>query len=205
MENDNIIQITKTNGMLYRMRINRSRIFSPNEWNTFYKSLPNKSKPLFLCLINTGARINEVLNIKKEDIDFQNNLLTLRVTKKRSLFSTGNIRTFKISSQYSCQLKDYTKNLEAGDKLFNVTRQATWRLMQRHLEKSDIKNHQDFSLHNIRKTTECWLNFLGTNYLLVLKHMGHDQATALKHYLTTDIYDSKYKFNARQILGDMYM
>jgi integrase len=201
----NTIYIKKSDGKLYSMRIDRNRIFTPDEWAAFYNTLSKKLKPLFLCLINTGARINEVINIKKKDIDFKESLLTLKVTKKRTPYSTGNPRTFKISTQYCNQLKEYTKNLTEEDKLFKVGRQAAWRSMQRNLKKANIKNYKDFSLHNIRKTTECWLNFLGSNYLLILKHMGHDQTTSLNHYLTTDIYNSNYKFKARQILGDLYM
>ena len=203
-ENKNITQITKANGTLYTVRLKRDRIFSPDEWNLFYNSLPKKSKPLFLCLINTGGRINEILNIKKKDIDFTNNLVSLKITKKHGFFSTGNPRTFKISSQYSCQLKEFVKNLKEEDKLFKVSRQSAWRLMQRHLKQLDIKNYQDFSIHNIRKTFECWLNFLGNNHLLILKHLGHNQSTALRYYLTTDIYTDDYKLKARQILGDLY-
>jgi hypothetical protein len=29
--------------------------------------------------------------------------------------------------------------------------------------------------------------------------------TALNHYLTTDIYNPKYKYGAREILGDLYI
>jgi len=52
---------------------------------------------------------------------------------------------------------------------------------------------------------EYYLNLLGNNHLLILMHLGHDQSTAVKHYLTTDIYDSQYKFRARKILGDLYI
>jgi len=196
--------ITKRNGVKYSIRDNRNRIFNPNEWNKFYFSLKESKKPVFDCLINTGARINEVLHLEKRDINFKTGTIILRIVKKRTKYSNGNQREIKVSFHYLERLRFYVKDMEENQLLFPVSKPSVSQLFKRGLKKVGL-NEKEFSLHNIRKTTECWLAFLGANYLILLKHFGHNQSTALTHYLTTDIYNSKYKFKARQILGDLYM
>jgi integrase len=198
-----IKKIIKYDGKTYSIRNDRSRIFSPYEWNKFYFSLKDYQKPIFDCLINTGARISEVLGIKKYDINFENNTITLRNIKKRTDYSDGKVRIIPISSQYSERLKKYYKSLNS-ERLFEITSQGVSQMLKRKLKRIGL-NDYEFSLHNIRKTTECWLNFLGCNYLLILLHFGHSGSTAVQHYLKIDSFSAKYKFDARQILGDLYI
>lgn len=206
---NNMLTITKKNGQIYHMRENLHRIFTPDEWNKFYNTLRENQKPVFDCLINTGARISEMLGIRKKDISFEKKILTLINIKKRTFFSDGKVRNIKISSQYCERLKIYCEKFSNDDLIFSkgnirFDKVRIAQLFRRKL-KGCIKDYREFSLHNIRKTTECWLNYLNNNYLMLLKHMGHNQSTALKFYLNTDVYDSNYKFKARQILGDLYM
>jgi len=212
MKEKEVKTIYQKNGRTYSVRISRSRIFNPQEWNKFYSALREYNKPLFDCLINTGGRISEILNLKKKDFDPKNNTLNLRITKSRNPFSTGNPRLIKISSQYSKRLEKYLQYKELEDYLFpgkknnkHLSPQTVNQLLKRKLKEIGIVDWYNFSVHNIRKTTECWLNFLGKNHLILLKHFGHNEATALKHYLTTETYDSNYKFKCRQIMGDLYI
>jgi integrase len=202
---DGLFTGIKSDGKSYTVRKDRYRIFTPKEWKCFFNTLGEKKSPIFDCLINTGGRINEVIHLEKRDIDFEKGILTFKIVKKRNPFANGRIRSIKISSQYLERLRLYCSNLQQEDTLFSLSTQGVAQLFKRKMKLSKIKNYQDFSLHNIRKTTECWLNFLGNNHSLLLMHFGHNQSTAVTHYLTTDIYDSAYKFEARQILGDLYM
>lgn len=196
--------ITKVNGIPYSIRRTRDRIFSPKEWELFISSLKTDKIHIFDFLINTGARINEALNVTTNDIDFNNNTILLRMTKRRSKFSDGKPRLIKISSQYAIRLKNYVNSIESNV-LFDITKQAVYQLMRRTLKKAEFKDWQQFSLHNIRKTSESWLCFLGVHPFLILKRYGHNQSTAVNYYIQSDIYDSKYKFQARQIIGDLMM
>jgi len=203
-ENFSVRKITKKDGKQYTIRNSRNRIFHPNEWNKFMSCLKESKKEIFYCLINTGARINEVLGIKKEDIDFDNKTITLRQIKKRTRYSNGMVRVIPISTQYCIRLKKYCNDLKNENKIFKVTKQGVHQLFKRNLKKAGL-NELEFSTHNIRKTTECWLNFLGNNHLLLLLHFGHNQSTALQHYLNINTFDSNYKYKARIILGDLYI
>ena len=217
----------RKDGKSYSVRDDRSRIFTPDEWNRFFNSLKENQKPLFDCLIQSGARISEVLSLKKRNINFKEKMITFEVVKGKGSFSDGNKRTIKISTQYLKRLEKYCENLTFENYLFidnkklpkdyfhwdnskrkkyyKIKSNAPFRLMKRKLIKAGIKDWYNFSLHNIRKSSECWLNYLGNNHLILLKHFGHDKCTALKHYINSDTYNHNYKFKARLIMGDLYI
>ena len=198
--------ITRSDGRSYTVRNDRNRIFTPDEWKRFLTFLRPRHALEFKLLMNTGARINEALHIKKSDINFKDKVITLRVTKRRGPFSDGNPRRIRVSSDFMEELESHCEKM--GDEetvLQSRSAQSYSQILKRRLKEAGIKDWYMFSLHNIRKTMECWLCFLGVNYLLVLKHMGHDTSTAVKHYLQTDTYSNKYKFEARKILGDVYI
>ena len=103
----------RKNGRKYSVRTNRDRFFYPDEWMKFFDCLRHFQKPLFKFLINTGARINEAIHVKVEDIDILNKRIILRVTKVRSKRGEKNPRPriIPISTQFAKWLKSYiTKN-----------------------------------------------------------------------------------------------
>lgn len=205
---NNTKKVITSDGREYTVRLSRERIFSPEEWNKFYNQLRKKHQPVFDCLINTGARISEVLGIKKKDIDFNAGVITLNNIKRRkSQYSQGKSRIIKISTEYTKKLALYALPFGPDDEIFSnkTSKVSLHQVMKRALKKSGISDWENFSLHNIRKTTECWLNYLGSNHLILLKHFGHNEATALKHYINVDTYSSTDKFQARLILGDLYI
>ena len=204
MKREDIKTIIKSNGQTYSIRISRERIFSPKEWNLFLINVKKEKRLIFEFLLNTGARISEAINVKKEDINFKESYLTLKVVKKRTPYSDGDERKIKISSQLLKKLKVECNKIKAGEKLFNVSKTSVSQLMKRAMKKSKIEDYWNFSLHNIRKTSESWLVFLNVNSLIVLKRLGHNQSTALKHYIQPEIYDNKYRWGARLLLGDLY-
>ncbi len=199
------MKIQKKNGQKYTVRENRNRVFYPKEWIKFYNSLKEDKKPIFDCLINTGGRINEVINLEKRDIDFKNKTILFRIVKSRTCFSDGNTRRIPISSQYYDRLKEYSKDFSSREKLFNISQTAVWKMMRRKLIKTGIKKPKDFSIHNIRKTLETWLVALNVTEIKLLCHFGHNLSTALKYYIVPDTFKPKQKFDMRMIIGDLYI
>jgi integrase len=196
--------IKKRNGVKYTIRKDRSRVFFPEEWNSFYNYLRENQKPIFNSLINTGARINEIINIEKRDFDFKKGTLKIRCVKKKSNYSDGKIRIIPISTDYCVYMQEFTKNLKQNDRCFCFTKTSVSQLFKRKLEKSGINNFNDFSLHNIRKTTETWLACLNVNLPIILKHFGHNKSTALNHYINIDFFSINDKYLMRKIIGDLY-
>lgn len=198
----------RKDGTKYSVRDDRSRFFFPNEWEEFIRVIKKEKQIIYETLIQTGARIEEALNIKPRDFDWGRNNLVLRVTKikARKGERIGKARTLPVSSQYIRKVRAYINENKMDDDslLFDVTKQAVWRLMRRSLVKAGIKDPWNFGLHNIRKTHGNWLKALEIPAEEICLRLGHDYNTYLKHYGSPNIFDRKDKILMIKILGDVY-
>ena len=198
----------KSDGKKYSVRDDRSRYFWPEEWNKFFGALKPITQPVFDALINSGGRIQEILNIKPKGFDWERNNLTLRVTKMKAAMGerVGKPRTFQISSQFARRMKKYINENQIGDdeKLFKMSKQAVYQLMKRTLKKIGIKDGYNFSLHNIRKTHGNYLKALEIDSGEICYRLGHDLNTFIKHYGSANVFDRKDKVAMVKILGDVY-
>lgn len=198
----------KSNGIKYTIRTNRDRFFYPNEWMKFYDNLKSVQKPTFEFLINTGARINEIINVRVQDIDLVNKRIILRITKIKSKRGEKNPRPriIPISSQFTKYLKQHInkEELTSTDYLKFRSKPATHIAMKKTLQKAGITDWQMFSTHNIRKTFEIWLMALGVDGLKITAHLGHSMAVAAGHYVSADIFSWEEKKMIREIIGDLY-
>lgn len=197
----------RKDGKKYSVRDDRSRFFFPNEWISFTEEIKPEKRILFETLIQTGARIEEALNLKPRDYDWTRNNLTLRVTKikARKGESVGKARTLPVSSQYTRKVRSHINlyKIKDDDFLFPVTKQAVWQMMRRKL-KGVVKDDWNFGLHNIRKTHGNWLKALEISAEEICTRLGHDFNTYLAHYGSPNIFDRKDKLLMVRILGDVY-
>ncbi len=196
----------KSNGQKYSVRTNRKRFFYPNEWNNFLECLASpKQKLSFDILINTGCRYNEGYNIRKRDIDFERETLTLKVTKikakKGQKFPEP--RTFRLSSQFLSRLKDYTKDKNDDEKIGMLSAPALNIAMKKALIKAGIEDFYMFSLHNVRKTHGNWLNAHKVTIVNICKRLGHDYNTFLGSYASADVFRDNDRKEIKEILGDL--
>lgn len=197
----------KSDGKKYSVRDDRNRFFFPNEWIMFMEKINPDKKILFETLIQTGARIEESLNIKPKNFDWGRNNLMLRVTKikARKGESVGKPRTLPVSSQYIRKIRAHINKNKITDQkvLFPITKQAVWQMMRRKLQ-GVVDDEWNFGLHNIRKTHGNWLKALEIPAEEICTRMGHDFNTYLKHYSSPNIFDRKDKMLMIKILGDVY-
>jgi len=198
----------RKDGRKYSVRDDRSRFFYPNEWEIFINKVKSEKRIVFETLIQTGARIEESLNIKPRDFDWERNNLTLRVTKikARKGEKVGKARTLPVSSQFIRKVKAHIKenNIKDDSFLFPVTKQAVYQMMRRNLKSAGIKDAWNFGLHNIRKTQGNWLKALEIPADEICLRLGHDFNTYLKHYGSPNIFDRRDKLLMVKILGDVY-
>ncbi len=198
----------KRDGKKYSVRDDRSRYFFPEEWERFLNSIRDRNKPIFDVLINTGARIEEALNIKPKDFDWERNNLTLRVTKMKAKKGerVGRPRTFAISSQFARRMRKYINDSKIADDemLFKFTSQSVYQLLRRKLEKLGFKDWYQFSLHNIRKTHGNYLKAMEIDSGEICYRLGHDLNTFIKHYGSANVFDRRDKLGMTKILGDVY-
>jgi integrase len=199
---------TKSDGKSYTVRDDRSAYFFPERWQKFFDTIKAEKQSIFDILINTGARIEEALNIKPEDFDWERNNLTLKVTKTKAAKgeTVGRKRTFSISSQLSRRMRKYIgdNKFQVGQVLFPVSKQAVSQMFKRNLQKAEFTDWQQFSLHNIRKTHGNWLKALEIPSDEICLRLGHDHNTYLRHYGSASIFDRKDKILMIKILGDVY-
>lgn len=198
----------KSDGKRYTVRDDRSSYFFPERWEIFMRQIKDEKQPIFDALISTGGRIEEVLNIKPEDFDWERNNLTLKVTKTKAAKgeTVGRKRTFSISSQFARRMRKYINDnkIMIGQVLFPVSKQAVSQMFKRGLQRAEFKDWQQFSLHNIRKTHGNWLKALEIDSDEICLRLGHDHNTYLRHYGSASIFDRKDKLLMIKILGDVY-
>lgn len=206
----------KSDGTKYSIRDDRSRYFFPNEWISFYNALRPSNRFIYETLLQTGARITEILHLKPADIDFDRLTLTLRVTKRKAALKEkmGKRRTFVISPQFAKKIKRYIQEekILGNEYVFHTAMNKTKPLsqetvlitMKNALKRTGIKDWYNFSLHNIRKTTGNWLKALGVPAEEICLRLGHDYNTYLKHYGSATIFDRTDRVEMIHIIGNMY-
>jgi len=205
----------KKNGVKYTVRKDRHRYFYPNEWIKFLDNVPEKRQILFETLLQTGARIEECLNLKPKDFIWENCSVVLRVTKSKatkgeSKILGGKQRSFGVSSQFIRKLRKHIKdnNISDDELIFKITKQGVSQLFKRCLKKVGL-NEWEFSLHNIRKTTGMWLKTVqrrgvDLDVSEICMRLGHDSNTFLKHYGSPSIFTDQHREMIIKILGDVY-
>ena len=199
-------EITKKDGEKYTVRNNRHRYFFPDEWMVFYDGLRPRQKVTFHFLINTGARINEVRQIKVQDVDFDRNSIICKWTKGRNKDGSRKIRVLSVSTQFikwiKWVIKEYHLKPEDGFPILSTP--AANICMKKRLRKSGINDWTMFSIHNVRKTLETWLISLDIDSLKIIKHFGHTMDIAAKFYVSSDTFNYEDKQIIRKIIGDLY-
>jgi len=207
IKNMELRTITLSDGRPYSVRLDRSRIFFPDEWKLFLKSLRKSNVPLFDFMINTGSRIDEAIHIRPRDFDFERNNVRLWKTKTKAKRGekTGKPRTLSLSVEFSNRMKRLSKNVNPEDYFFHKKLQGVNQLLKRKLLGIGIDDWYNFSSHNIRKTHGMYLKALGIDIAEICTRLGHGYDTYIKHYGSADIFSEKDMRGIRDILGNLYM
>ncbi len=75
-----------------------------------------RNKIIFLLLLYTGAKLNEILELNKKNIDLENNKIYIGSKKKQ--------REIPIHPNLRPELEKYLKFVDKNEKLFDITRQV---------------------------------------------------------------------------------
>lgn len=212
---DGLFEGIKSDGKKYTVRADRQRYFRPHEWLLFIEHVKPDRRLLFETLLQTGGRIDEVLNIKPSDFIWEENSVRLRVTKSKakkgeSKVLGGKQRSFGVSSSFIRKIRKYIRDNSIKDDefLFPITKQAVSQMFKRTLAAAGL-NEWEFSLHNIRKTTGMWLKTVqrrgeDLDVSEICMRLGHDHNTFLKHYGSPSIFTDQQRDKIVDILGDVY-
>lgn len=203
----------RSNGRKYTKKSNQNRFFFPKEYMKFEDALKPKQKHSIRCLLNTGARIMELKKTQVQDFIFNlqgRSRIILRHTKtkaRKGEFGTGKVRDIPLSKSFAKYLNKYIrdKKLKDEDRLSILSTPALAIAMKKTAKLIKLSNPEDFSAHTIRKTLEVWLMALDVGDMKIIAHLGHDMNTAMKNYVSPDIFSWEDKQLMRQILGDLYL
>lgn len=205
---ENLKSLTRKNGIKYTVRSNRDRFFFPGEWAKFYDQLKTRQQLTFSFLIHTGSRINEARNVRVSDIDLERKRIILRVTKVKAAKKekAPRPRIIPMSTTFTKYVRKQIriKKLKNDDYLGILSTPAANIGMKKALKNAGIQDWQMFSVHNVRKTLECWLMALNIDGLKITAHLGHSMSIAASNYISADVFTAQEKQQIRDIIGDLY-
>jgi len=146
------------------------------------------------------------LHIRPIDFDFDRNNLRIwkTKTKARKGEKVGKPRTISLSSEFSRKIKRFCNNKKPDNYLFKISQAGYNQLLKLKLKKIGIKDYNNFSSHNIRKTHGMYLKALGIDIAEICTRLGHDYNTYIKHYGSADVFSEKDMRGIRELLGDLY-
>jgi integrase len=143
-----------------------------------------KLHDMALLSLHTGARASEIFNLKGQDIDFRNGLITLRDTKNtetRYAPMTEKIREM-LKGRIPADLNKYIFTDEDGKKIMEVSN-AFERVIERlKLNEGVTDSRQRVVFHSLRHTFASWLAIQGTPLYTIAKLMGHKSISMSERY-----------------------
>lgn len=183
-----------------KIKQDKYRFYYPPEFEKMLDNLNRNGKFTALFMINTGCRIMEARGfISNPVFDNERKNITLLITKVRARLKekAPRSRTIPVSKSFFNQLKEDIKTHRIlSTNAFNVAlREAS--------NKAGIKNPEQFSSHNIRKTFATWLLSLGVDGFKLAKHLGHTPNELARDYATNDVFNHSDKQIMRSILKDL--
>jgi len=205
---------TRKDGKKYSVREHRMNFIFPTQWKKFSNALRSpKAQLTFETLIQTGARINEARHIAEDDLDFERNMIKLRVTKTKAKKGEkkGKPRLIPVSSKFMKRLKKHFSTKEPGKLIGILSTPAANLAMKKYLKQVGVKDYYMYSIHSIRKTHGNWLKIMGNLGLMkvdameICLRLGHDYNTFLSNYGSSSIMNNEDVQIAKEIFGDLYL
>ncbi|KKN48534.1 hypothetical protein LCGC14_0652270, partial [marine sediment metagenome] len=181
--------------------------------------------------IHTGGKSMEILNLRHKDIDIERSTINFAIVKQRAakkkFMASGRSRGFFVASNFIKEYKSFVRgkrinpeayiflNNEKLPKNYNTLNNQARRphfiakfvgysqLFKRKLQKTDIEDWYNFSLHNLRKTYGMWIRTFNIEMPELCYRMGHDIDTYIAHYGSSLIFTPDEKRKISKIMGDV--
>lgn len=138
-------------------------------------------KTMIAMLFGSGLRVNELVNLKVQDLDFNNNTVIIRQSK-------GNKdRITTLSDKLIPTLKEMMQNKKANDYLFQTISKKKYNIrtiqtiFTRALKKSGIQKKA--TCHTLRHSFATVLLQTGTDIRTICKLLGHKSVKTTMIYL----------------------
>ena len=143
-----------------------------------------QNKLILILLYDTGVRLNELLNIKYEEVDWENRYILLTTTKtgrQRYVFFTKEFKKLATTFRKKHNSKWLFYNLKNGEQL---KKSAIESLFARIRRKLGIKN---FSPHRLRHSLSTEMYSNGCDLIQISSILGHSNVNTTKRYIHPDL------------------
>ena len=168
---------------LKRLKEQRTIKFTPTdeEVDELLKAYDNKSfmncrnKTIISCLIHLGLRAEELLNLRKDDVDLKNGIITVRHRK-------GNIdMKLPINNELKLQLHKYMTRYPLDTELLFVSRSLN-KLEVSHLHYLLKKVNPKINPHSLRRACCTRMLKQGIPLIMVSRYMNHSSVEITSNY-----------------------
>lgn len=172
-------------GSMGKSNADEMQFWTKQEFAQFIDCLMDKhlSYITFTTLYWTGMRIGELLALTPKDVDFEKR--TISISKSYQRLNRRDVitppktpkskRVITIPEFLSIDLQDYVSSIygiEAGDRMFPVTKYFLEHEMQRGIQASGVKR---IRLHDLRHSHASLLIELGFTPLAIAERLGHER------------------------------
>ncbi len=155
-------------------------ILSVSEIKKMIGSTSNiKHKLIIKLLYGTGLRVSEIINLKKENINFEEDLIKIKLAKGKK------DRFVRVPSSIKEELQSYVKLIE-GNYLFEsnrsgkLTKKTIGKIVGNSAKKADIKKR--VYPHLLRHSFATHLLEQGTDLRIIQKLLGHSDIKTTQIY-----------------------
>lgn len=147
------------------------KYWTPDYINERINSIENSKHRMFMKLLwMTGIRVTESINIRKQDIDFTNYVITIRWLKQRKY----HYRNIPLHPYLKDMLQMYCSTMKAEELLFPFSRQRAWQLVQKYLNGHPHQFRHSFAVNWLRN---------GADIITLSRMLGHSKIQTTMEYL----------------------
>ena len=127
-----------------------------------------EARDIIICLIDLGCRVNELLNLEKRFVDFDNNQINFNDRKNDQAVAVP------MTDRVRLIIKKYYDNCKDFDKLFSLNYSRMYGFWQAARESLGYADKKFYTLHLCRHTCASRLVQRGVPILLVKDWLGHE-------------------------------
>lgn len=176
---------------LYKPKTKQVRSLSKHEALKFFHTLVHTSNYLdrdvllFTLIITTGCRISEIISLKLEDINWEDNMIFLPKTKHNQS------RTIPLRPNLSDCIKVYCNHyglVQKNDTLFQLSRVEIRDIFYEFLAKANLPK---VNLHSLRHSFATFMSESGAEITVVQQLLGHSDLFTTKDYIHSNIIKNK--------------
>jgi len=161
----------------------RVRFLSADEADRLLQNAPRHLRPVVVCALHTGGRLNEILRLRWEEVDLDQGVLYFDQTNTKS----GRQREVPISPELAVALRQRRKvrsiSGDARDYVF------TWRGRRLKGVRTSFENArenaklgEDVTFHTLRHTFASWYMMNGGDLYRLQNYLGHSTIALTQRY-----------------------